>query len=118
MGAFSTNLYNVAGRLLASYGEAVTCNRYIVSTFIPSTGEIAPGAPLSYSGYGHPSMFSYQEIDNVVVLQGDIKLLFQSTTAPLVDDIVTVNSVDYTIKQVRSLRAQGNDIIYILALRQ
>ncbi len=119
MGSFSTNLSNVATTLLTNYGEVVTGSREIVSSFIPSTGEIAPGAPVSYSGYGHPSIFSNQEIDNVVILQGDIKLLFQcSTTAPLVDDIITVNSVDYTIKQVRSLRAQGSDIIYVLVLRQ
>ncbi len=115
---FATNLSDTASILLTTYGEAVSCRRDVVDGFITSTGEVIPGTPVTYSGYGHPSLFTNTEIDNVVVLQGDIKLILYTTTLPLVEDIITLNTVDYTIKQVRAVRAQGSDIIYILVLRQ
>lgn len=115
---FASNLIETASRLLTTYGEAISCSREVVGGFIPSTGEIIPSTTITYSGWGHPSVFTYEEIDNNVILQGDVKLLLSTTTPPQVDDILELNSVNYTIKQVRNVRAQGSDIMYVLVLRQ
>jgi hypothetical protein len=116
--SFSSNMQVVASRLLTQYGEDVDVSRPNIILVDPSTGIATEGSPTSFSGVGHPSKYETPYIDNITVLQTDIKLIFYSVTAPTVGDVFTLNSVDYTALSVQRVRAQGSNIYYIVQLRQ
>jgi hypothetical protein len=108
----------VASRLLTEYGEDVDVSRPNIVLVDPSTGIATEAAPTTFSGVGHPSRYEKPYIDNITVLQTDIKLIFYSTTTPEVGDVFTVASEDYTALSVQKVRAQGSNVYYIVQLRQ
>lgn len=118
MGTFSDNLIVVANRLLTNYGQALTIVRDNVGAFDPATGTVTDNVDTSYTGVGHPSNYDASQIDGTIVQQDDIRLFFYSTTEPLVNDIFTIDAVAYTAQSVRKLKAQGDNILYIVQLRQ
>ena len=118
MEAFSTGLTAVGLRLLTTYGEAITVTRDVITSFSPANGTVSDGVDITYTGYGYPENYNNYSTDGLMVQQGDIKLTFSTTTQPLVNDIFTVGSVDYTALNVERITAQGSNIIYIVQLRK
>lgn len=115
---FSTNMKSVAERLLMAYGQSVSVVRDNIGSYDSSTGTVTDSSDTNYSGYGHPSNYQKQYIDGVLIQQGDVRLTFYSTTAPLVSDIFTVGGKAYTALNVETISAQGSDVYYIVQLRQ
>lgn len=107
-----------ASRLLTEYGETVTVSRANIVFVDPATGIATEGSPTNYSGVGHPSLYQKPYIDNVTVLSTDVRLLFYSTTTPIAGDVFTIDNTDYTAVNVFKTRAQGDNIIYTVQLRQ
>lgn len=118
MGTFSDNMTATALRLLTAYGEAVSVTRDNITSFNPATGSITDASDTNYTGVGHPQDYAINEIDGTLIQQNDVRLIFYSTTVPVVNDIFTVNSKVYTALNVEQLRAQGANICYIVQLRQ
>lgn len=118
MGTFSNNLIVVANRLLTNYGQTLTIVRDNIGSFNPSNGTVTDSSDTNYSGVGHPSNYDASQIDGTIVQQNDIRLFFYSATEPLVNDIFTIDTIAYTAQSVRKLKAQGDNIIYIVQLRQ
>lgn len=118
MGALSTALTATALRLLTNYGQAISVVRDNITSYTVSTGAVVDASDTSYSGYGHPGNYEASMIDGVLIQQNDIRLVFSSTTEPLVSDIFTVDSVAYTALAIQKYKAQGDKIAYIVQLRQ
>lgn len=117
MGTFSTNMKATANTLLTDKGESVTFSRWATSEYNVATGGIEPTTETTFTGVGHPMEYKATEIDGTTVEANDVKLLVYTTTQPLIEDTVTVGSVNYRIMRVEELRAQGEAIVYRLQLR-
>lgn len=118
MGAFSDDMAATALELLTEFGQSISVTRDVVGDYSDLTGTVSDSSDTTYSGYGYPENYSAFNIDNVLIQQNDIKLTFSSTTEPLVSDIFTVGSLAYTAINVEKITAQGENIIYIVRLRQ
>lgn len=118
MGAFRDAMYNTANRLLSVYGQSISVSRNNTSAFNPTTGVVANTTYTEYEGYGYPSQYKASQIDGSIIQQGDILLIFSCATAPLVNDVFTVGSKDYTALDIQNITAQGSNVIYKVQLRQ
>lgn len=115
--SFASNLQNVALRLLTDKGETITFRRHTVGSYNVSTGGVDPVTSTTFTGVGHPSNYELREIDGTRVQANDVSLLVYVTTEPDMEDIVTIDSVNYKIQQINKIRAQGTNIVYRLQLR-
>lgn len=118
--SFSTNMIATARSLLNTYGESITLTRESEGTYSPTDGSFSGVSSSSYVADGFPDQYSKDEIDETLVRSSDIKLLLEKPTSvtPAVGDKCTINSTEYVVVAVATIRAQGTDIIYELQLRQ
>lgn len=114
---FATRMQSTALNLLTKYGRSVTLTRVTEGTYNPETSDTGVSFTTTFSGYGHPSPYSVQELDNELILLTDIKLLFYSTTVPSIGDTASIDNLSYRVMSVQKLNAQGQNIVYILQLR-
>jgi len=117
MAAFSTNLQEVANRLLTSYGQTISFTRWTTTDYNPATGAVEPLTSTTFSGKVHPAPYMTNEIDGQVVQVNDIKALVYSTTEPRINDEATIDSIIYRVMDVEKIQAQGVAIVYRLQLR-
>ena len=118
MGAFSDGMTATALGLLTQFGEAVSFTNAAQGAYNPATGSTGAPTDTVYTGYGFPTQFSAIEQAQEEVLVSDVKLIVNKTSqAPQVDDTVTFSSKTYRVLDVQQVKAQGNDIIYILQVR-
>lgn len=115
---FSSDLQSVALRLLTTYGEPVTVTRPNTPSINPLTGIAIELSPTTYNGFGQPEKSPNKFINNEVVFETDIQLSFYSTTMPTPGDIFTIGGINYTAVYVDNVRAQGQDIMYTVQLKQ
>lgn len=116
---FYTDLANVATQLLTDKGQQITITRNVVSSLDPVTGIATPGTAVTITGYGAAFDYNKSEIDGTLIRNGDIRLIFQATsTAPEVDDIATVDSIDYRVMAVNKSAPAGTVLKYELQLRK
>lgn len=115
--SFATNMQTVASNLLTSYGRSITLSRVTEGAYDTATSSLTPGSTTSYSGYGHPSPYTTEEVDGSTVLIDDIKLLLYTSSTPLVGDTATLDSIVHRVISVQKLSAQGINIVYKLQLR-
>lgn len=115
--SFLTNLQTAAESLLTTYGEAISIERVTPGAYNPATGEPAAGTTLNYTGVGLPTVYNNEEIDGTNILQDDTLLIFYSTTKPLVNDRVTINSIVYSARNVQEIRTQGGNVLYKIQCR-
>lgn len=114
---FASQMTATALRLLSEYGQLISVTRDNVGSFTPSTGDVPELSNTEYSGYGHPSFYKFNQIDNDLVQRKDIRLIFRSTTAPLINDLFTIGSSTYTALNIKTIMAQGSNIYYEVQLR-
>lgn len=117
MGVLSTNLKAIASSLLTDFGETVTFIRETTSEYNVNTGAVDPVTTTTYSGNGYTRFYTINEIDGNIVQQNDIFLLVYTTTEPVVNDTVSVDSVLYRVMNVEKLKAQGENVLYRVQLR-
>lgn len=118
MGAFSDGLATTALNLLTSYGEAVTFTNVAQGAYNPATGTTGASTDTVYTGFGFPTQFSSVEQQQEEILIKDVKLIVNKVSQrPAVDDIVEFSSKTYRVMDVQEVKAQGNDVIYILQVR-
>jgi len=117
MGTFSDSLIAVADRLLDKYGEAATISRNVYSGYNPATSETAISSTTAYTADVHARPYVQAEIDGENILSSDLRAYVASTTSPEIDDVFTVNSIEYRAQTVDLLRAQGVNVVYIVQLR-
>lgn len=120
---FSSNMIQVARRLLLKFGETCSFTREIEGSFNPSTGSLAIPSVYSYTAKGAPVNFNRDEIDNSTVLETDLQVWIEinsDSDIPAVGDVLTFEhdiTTQYRVLGVRPLFAQSQQIVYILQVR-
>jgi hypothetical protein len=102
-----TGLQNVAINQIADKGLSAALKRYSGNSYDYATGENTP----VYSEIDIKIVrfnYSNAEIDGTIIKNSDIKLL--SATRLEVDDIVVIESVEYSVINVKQIQP-GNDFI-------
>ena len=118
MSDFSDSMVALAKRLLTKFGQSVTFTRSTVGAFDPATSTVGAPSVSNYSGLVSPQDYTQTEKTLEHIQQGDIKLITeQTTTTPIVGDVVSVDSIDYRIMDVEKVVASGVTCIYILQVR-
>ena len=117
MGLYS-GLQTVAANLIASKGQLLTFNRDTETAFNPGPGEVT-STPSTYTGNGVALNYNKSEIDGTVVIKGDIKLILEATTtAPIIGDRVTIDSIIYRVMNIKPTSPAGIVVIYEIQLRK
>lgn len=112
-----------ANKLLMGKGQTITLTYQGSASYNTSTG----GATISTSTasvYGAVFEYGNKNIDGTLIKVGDKQLLLSALntagtaiTAPVVNDTVTINSVAYTITQVKTLSPAGTVVLYDCNIR-
>ena len=100
--SFYTDIQTTANNTLAELGQAVTLTSKTTGAYNPATGNAAVTVSTQQvKCVVFP--FSARDIDGTLIRQGDQKLLLgmAGTTAPQVDDTVTIGGTTYTIILVK-----------------
>lgn len=119
MSDFYSNLAATASRLLKDKGQSVTFVHPVVGSFDPATGVETPGTPVNISGYGAAFDYMHSEIDGTIIQRGDIRFLFESTTtAPVIGDTVTIDTVVYRVMDSKPTKPAGTTVLQELQLRK
>jgi hypothetical protein len=121
--SFYTDIRLIAQNLLKGKGQTITLTYQGSSSYNTSTG----GATISTSTasvYGAVFEYGNKNIDGTLIKVGDKQLLLSALntagtaiTAPVVNDTVTINSVAYTITQVKTLSPAGTVVLYDCNIR-
>jgi hypothetical protein len=128
--SFYTDIRLIAQNLLKGKGQTITLTYQGSSSYNTSTG----GATISTSTasvygavfeYGNKNFeYGNKNIDGTLIKVGDKQLLLSALntagtaiTAPVVNDTVTINSVAYTITQVKTLSPAGTVVLYDCNIR-
>jgi hypothetical protein len=103
--------------VLEDFGELCSFARHIEGAYSTDTLTTGSGTDTTFSGYGVPDFYKAYEIDGTVIQKTDSILYVRTSTAPLVGDVVTFNSVAYRVINVESTRFQGQTVLYKLQVR-
>lgn len=113
-------LQATASRLLKTYGDAVSLSYSIGGVINHATGEVTtPATNVTINGHGYPGRYMANEIDGTNIQSGDIRLTLERISArPMPGWLCTVDGSAYRVMDVRPVRSQADDVIYILQLRR
>lgn len=113
----------MAQNLLKGKGQTITLTYQGSSSYNTATGG-ATIATSTASAYGAVFDYSARNIDGTIIKVDDKQLLLSALntagtaiTAPVVNDTVTINSVAYTITQVKTLSPAGTVVLYDCNIR-
>jgi len=116
--SFYSEVAELALEVLTEFGQTITVNRETSSSFDPVLG-IDTTVSSSFTGKGAAFEYKATEIDGTVVQAGDIQLYLNATsTAPLIDDRITIDSNVYEVMNVEQINPAGTPVLYILQLRK
>lgn len=116
--SFYDNMKKTATRLLTKFGQQVTLSRHVAGAYDPSTGS-AVVTVTDQSGIGAVFDYGSKDIDGMLILSGDKKLLLSATgiTAPQVDDTVTIGAIIYTVKGIKVEAPAGTPVLFECTIR-
>lgn len=118
MSAFYDDMLIVATELLAEFGAPVSINVLSDNTYDPVT--LTNGETFTDSiGNGVTVPISAKEMQNSLVLMGDVKLIIENIAlAPTVGSKVINNGIEYRVEMVEPLNPAGTNLIYTCMLRK
>lgn len=110
-------------RLLAKYGEDVTLRAYTVGTYDPETGtttNTTADTARKAATFDYPRLNQGQVLaGQTLIQQGDRQCLMDANgAAPTMADHVIVDSIEYVIKDIKTLSPAGTPVLYELQLRK
>ena len=103
-------------RLLTNFGAACTLKRQTAGAYDTATG-IAAVTSASLSAIAAVFDYPARYIDGTLILQGDYRALMASSPAPKQGDILTWNSVDYTVVSAKAIAPAGTLVLYECQIR-
>lgn len=115
--SFASEMRDIASELLSEYGQSVIFTRESEGPFNSTTGGIIGETSSTFSAVGHPNPYTAFEINNTSILQGDVRFIMYSETAPLVGDECTIDGTKYRVLNLEKKNLQGTNIVYRVQLR-
>ena len=118
MSAFYDEMLIVATELLTEFGAPVTINVLTGNAYDPVT--LTNDETFTDSiGNGVTVPISAKEMQNSLVMAGDMKLIIENIAlAPTVGSTVTNNGIKYRVEMVEPLSPAGTNLIYTCMLRK
>lgn len=116
--SFASRMKATAERLLSTYGQELTVQRHVYANYDPEQGEPSSDVYSTYTGVGNPDQYTVDELVDNLVLSTDTKLYFYSTTLPLINDEIEIDNKIMRVLSVNTDKAQGQDCLYVLQLRE
>ena len=117
--SFYSSLAATALRLLQDKGQSVSLSRETGGTFDPILGSTSGATTTAWTGYGAAFDYKSAQVDGVMVIKGDIRLLLEAVdTTPEMGDRATVDSIDYQVISVKETSPGGVVVMYELQLRR
>lgn len=114
---FYDNLQNVAVNILKKYGQQLTFTRKTVGDYDATTGT-ATSIESTYKGYGAILEYSSKDMADGSILSGDKKIIIEYVKQrPVVNDIVTVDGINYNIIAVKEVNPAGINVYSELQAR-
>ena len=104
-----TRLDEASERLVNHFGQAIELTRITLGAYAPATGTQAT-TEKTYAGYGAVSMYTANEIDNERVLVTDRRIHCRFDIAPIVGDVIAVDSLNYRVVSVTT-RVPGGEVV-------
>jgi len=103
---------------LTGVGEALTFTRN-KGEYNAQTGDIVANTIVTYTSVGYPKEVTEQEINNLDVLIGDLKLTISppATQIPQINDSVQCSFGVYRVMNVQPTAVNGQILIYKLVVR-
>ncbi len=115
--SFSTNMVNVATKLITKYGSNVTLREFSgAMVFDPTTGETTQSST-DYDIMAAVENYTLEELKSEYVNTNDLKLTVVMDKIITKDWRVIYLGNDYNIVSVGRENAQNLDIVYYLQLR-
>lgn len=119
MSTFSDNMASIATSLIAEFGQSASFTRTTQGTYDPEALEATGETSTTFTGSIVPSAYSTREIDGVNIQVGDSKVLAHiMDEVPMVGDVLTFGSQDFRVINVAITKANGNDCLYTLQVRE
>lgn len=107
---------NIAKKLLGKFGKKRTFTRTTSTGFNPVTGTNTVTTS-TFVLACITDVYGKNEIDGTLVQNGDVKLITESTTEPLIGDTVPVRNKTYRVMSVNITSPDDTDIVYELQIR-
>ena len=108
----------LADELLAEFGQPLTITTHVTGEYDPATG-LTSFSATSHEGYGAVLDYGLHQSGmgaggDSLIQHGDKQLLLSPNviTPPLVDDIVTIGQLGYTIKNIKTVAPSGVPVLY------
>jgi len=119
MSTFSDEMAAVALDLLTEFGQTVTFNRSVYSSYDPTDGTTDTPVNTTWTAKAYPDDYKNTEIDGKHIQQGDIKLYSEasSSNVPDVNDYVTVSGRAYKVMDSKYITINAENVLYELQLR-
>ena len=121
--SFYTKMRQTAFKLLKGKGQLMTLTRQSAGTYGVSNAT-ATVTTTTQTVYGAVFPYADKNIDGTLIKAGDKQLLLAALdaagaalTAPVVNDTVTIDSVVYTITQIKPLSPAGTTVIFDCNIR-
>lgn len=117
-------MQQTAFKLLKGKGQLITLTRQSAGTYSVSNATAAITATSTQTVYGAVFPYADKNIDGTLIKAGDKQLLLAAVSAagaaltpPVLNDTVTIDSVVYTITQIKPLSPAGTTVIYDCNIR-
>jgi hypothetical protein len=112
-------LRSVAKALTAKFGKPGTIEYLSTGDYSPTTGKASQSTSVATVS-GVVEDYSAREIDGTLVLRGDVKWTIpaKDVTRPAPNDMVTLDSVRYTVIIARSYHSGEQEALYQVQLRK
>lgn len=111
------NLAATALRLLAKYGAPTTIQRVTIGAYNPATGT-ASNSTSNLTTTGLVRLYQNKLIDGERVKVGDKEVVLSNEQIPLLSDKIIVDSVPWSIVNIREVNPAGTPIVYFAQIRK
>lgn len=112
-----TNLQSTANRLITDNGQECTLTKLTDGTFDGVLGAYSGQTSTDYTVNAVISEYKDSMIDGTMIKAGDKMACIYSTTAPAIDDVLTVGTVDHKIVNVKTCSPAGTVVMYKAQVR-
>ena len=110
------NTASTALRLLTRFGASASIKRQTAGAYVPATGSavVTPTTLVTTA-----CVFDYPQkyVDGTLILAGDKQAYLASTPTPKQGDVLTWQSVDYTVINIKAVSPAGTPVLYEAQLR-
>lgn len=113
----ASSMGKIALRLITSAGQDVTLTKLTGGTFSGALGAYTSQTSTNYTVKSYIGNYKDSLIDGTMIQRGDRMAYIENTVQPLIDNVITADSIEYKIINVKSININGDAVLYEAQLR-